>query len=176
MSDVKKIITDALSITRSAGKQLNDGISGIRGHIKALRRQRSEIAALPVLADTALQRVDEYISLLTADARSIVPDPDRFARPEYSLPVFNIALLLAAHVGPQIAESMKVQVEELYRHRPGISDAEREMRLQEIDRKILDSELAEESMIRTAEGSGFPVLRRRDADPRAVLAHDKVLP
>ena len=31
-------------------------------------------------------------------------------------------------------------------------------------------------MIRAAETVGFHILGRMDADPRAVLAHDKVLP
>ncbi|WP_146165108.1 hypothetical protein [Mycoplana dimorpha] len=84
--------------------------------------------------------------------------------------------LLYARLGPSMAESLKADVEALYRENPYISEQERALCIVEINRKILDAELAEESMILAAEAGGFPVLRRRDADRRAVLAHDKVLP
>jgi len=75
-----------------------------------------------------------------------------------------------------MAEKMKEEVEAFYASASGLSDEERKHQLRELDRKLLDAELAEESMIRSAENSGFAIIRRRDADPRAVLAHDKVLP
>ncbi|TBY93587.1 hypothetical protein E0H35_25680 [Rhizobium leguminosarum bv. viciae] len=176
MSEVKKILGNALIATRSASKQLGEGITSIRDHIRALKQQRAEVTLLPVTKEAALQRIDIFIRHLTIDAMSIYPQATQFARPDYRQPGINVAMLLAAQLGPRMADTLKADVERLYEQRPGITEEERVMRIREFDRKLLDAELTEESMIRAAETGGFPVLRRRDADPLAVLAHDKVLP
>jgi len=53
--------------------------------------------------------------------------------------------------------------------------ATQETELARIDAELLDAELAEEGVIRDLEASGFDMLRRPDADPRALLAADEVL-
>jgi hypothetical protein len=60
--------------------------------------------------------------------------------------------------------------------RTGLTDAKCEAKLTALDRELLDLELVEESLIRTAERGGFAIPRRHDANPLAVLADDSVLP
>ena len=57
-----------------------------------------------------------------------------------------------------------------------LSLQERRRLLSGVESDLFDAELTEESIIRDAEAIGFPLLRRRDADPRAVLATAEVLP
>jgi hypothetical protein len=84
--------------------------------------------------------------------------------------------LLIATSRPAIRHVIQGQIEDLTKARPGMSDAELAARLAELDREIVDAELAEESAIRSLEVAGVTVLRRPDADPRAVLAADGALP
>jgi hypothetical protein len=72
-------------------------------------------------------------------------------------------------------ETVKAQVATIYQGNPGISESERQRRLEDVDRDLLDAELAEESIIRAAEASGFPVLPQQ-LDPQALLAADEALP
>jgi len=56
------------------------------------------------------------------------------------------------------------------------SVAKKRADLAALDADLLAAEMAEESLIRSAEASGIEITRRRDADPRAVLAADAALP
>ncbi len=176
---VKKSFADLLKRTRSAGSELRDGVESIRKRIRTLSAQKAEIERLPPPFETACARVDELIEYTVGASMSRTPPPIRFTEgpKAYRVPQHvDREDLIAAYLAPQLAEAMKAEVATIYETRPGISDDERAERLRVIDRELLDAELAEESIIRTAEAAGFPIHRRPDADPRAVLAHDKVLP
>lgn len=58
----------------------------------------------------------------------------------------------------------------LYADGDGIGDTERKSQLARLSDEILAAERAEEMAVRAAEDAGFDILRRADADPRAVLA------
>jgi hypothetical protein len=51
-----------------------------------------------------------------------------------------------------------------------LTAAEKSAELDRIDDEILAAELAEEGVVRELEAAGFEILRRPDADPRALLA------
>jgi hypothetical protein len=176
MSEASKIMGEAIAATRSASKQLTDGITSIREHIGKLKQQKSEIASKPVTIEAALARAEGWVHHITRGAVELSPSAQHFARPDYHLSGRNANDLLIAQMAARMSDTLKADIEKLYAERPGITEEERVMHIREIERKILDAELTEESMIRAAEAGGFPVLRRRNADPRAVLAHDKVLP
>ncbi len=179
MTDIKKLIGGALALSREASQQLGRGVADIRSHIVALKVERKRIAALPVDQEEAFVRIDRLVEVVTETARQVYPNPFDMTRPDYQ-PKYHFAqrpeLLLLAQMGAEIAQRMKAEALEFYQTNPGLDAATRAERIRGVDRKILDAELAEESMIRSAEAAGFPILRRRDADPRAVLAHEKVLP
>ncbi|CUX23206.1 conserved hypothetical protein [Agrobacterium deltaense Zutra 3/1] len=176
MADFLKTIGNALRATQAASQNINNGISELRRHIQDIKRERSKVVDLPISKEETLERVDAMIDHLTRDARYFYPDPKDISRPGFSANNISAISILIAQRASDMAEKMKRDVEDFYASAVGITSDERENRLRDIDRKILDAELAEESLIRAAENSGFPILRRRDADPRAVLAHDKVLP
>lgn len=176
MSEASKIMGDAIAATRSASKQLGDGITSIRGHIGKLKQQKSEIALKPVTIEAALARAEGWVHYITRGSVELSPSAKHFSRPDYQLPIMNAESLLIAQMAARMSDTLKADIEKLYAERPGITEEERVMRVREIERKLLDAELTEESMIRAAEAGGFPVLRRGNADPRAVLAHDKALP
>jgi hypothetical protein len=81
-----------------------------------------------------------------------------------------------AYLAPMFGEVVKKRVADVYQNTAGITEAERQKQMEAVDRDLLDAELAEESIIRAAEASGFAILRRSNASPMAVLAADETLP
>lgn len=171
-----------LKKTHSAGSDIKAGLSDVRGRIADLQAERRRVESLPPELDTAVERIDRWVAAMEHTARAgIVPEPARFAAsPEhYRQPRSGrdeFAAIMVAFLGDELAARVKAQVQEVYADRPGISDAEREKRLAQLDRDLLDAELAEESLIRAAEAAGFTIARRADSDPRAVLADQKEMP
>ncbi len=176
MADFLKTIGNALRATQAASQNINNGISELRRHIQDIKRERSKVVALPISKEETLERVDAMIDSLTRDARYFYPDPKDISRPGFYPKNTSAISILIVQLASDMTEKMKRDVEDFYVSASGVTSDERESRLRDIDRKLLDAELAEESLIRSAETSGFSIIRRRDADPRAVLANDKVLP
>ena len=73
-------------------------------------------------------------------------------------------------------DRVSADIVELSRQAPGIDEKARQQKVDEIERELLDVELAEESIIRTAEASDFPIFRRATANPLVVLADDSTMP
>ena len=85
------------------------------------------------------------------------------------------ALALAASV-EGITELISARLSQAYEGQSEpMSATEQADELKRIDDEILAAELAEEGTIRALEGAGLEVARRSDADPRALLAHDREL-
>lgn len=147
-----------------------------------MKAKKAEIESLAPTLDVALARVDSWVEYMTHMTRDRMVEPGRFAKSpmDYVSPEIhghpNISDNFFAYLAPMFAEAVKEQVAAVYQSTAGITEEERAQRLEAIDRDLLDAELAEESIIRAAEASGFPVLRRSNADPRAVLAPDGALP
>lgn len=176
MADILKMIGKALSASREAGREVNRSVSELRLHIQDIKRERVRVVNLPVSKEETFDRIDKMFDHLSSSVKYLYPVPKELSRPTFSGSTIDITNVLVAQMVPFMVEKMKEEVEDFYAAASGLSDEERERQLRELDRKLLDAELAEESMIRSAENSGFAIIRRRDADPRAVLAHDKVLP
>ncbi len=171
-------ISRAKAASKAAADEINSGIVSIRSRIADLQEEVRTVANSPVPIDQALSRVDEWVGISTAQYLKMAPQPSEFAASSgnYRMPGFKPDVTLVWLLADKLAVEAKRHVSDYYRHLTPLSDEERDLRLAALDRKLLDCELTEESMIRQAEDAGFPICRRDDADPRAVLAHDKVLP
>ncbi|MDO9417963.1 hypothetical protein [Pararhizobium sp.] len=174
----KNLISGILKGSRAAGQTISDGLEAIREEITALKEKRDESSFLPVDEASACQRVDLLVARLSLEAQKHAPGPERFtSSPEHwRLPSCEPAQLLFAYMAGGLAEAIKQEVRKIYEDGAGLTDAERSKRFAALDHEILQAELIEEAIIRTSEASGFKVLRRFDADPRAVLAHESALP
>lgn len=174
----KEFLAKALTASKAATEEINRGLSSIRDQILHLKAESRSIENAAVQEEEALRRVDDWVSLQSMDASEAFPNPNHFARRHrsYAMPNVRISTAINALLAGQVAEEMKRRVKEHYASLSVLSEDEREARSTALDRQLLDCELTEESIIRQAEAAALPVLRRSDADPRAVLAHDKVLP
>lgn len=174
----REFLARALNASKAATEEINHGLSSIRDQILHLKAEARGIENAAVPEEEALRRVDDWVYLQSRDVSEAFPSPDRFAKRHkyYTMPDVRISTAISALLAGQVAEEMKRRVKEHYASLRVPNEEEREVRSSALDRQLLDCELTEESIIRQAEAAGLPVLRRSDADPRAVLAHDKVLP
>jgi hypothetical protein len=158
-------------------KQLGDEIESFRQTIVELSAERETVEQLPATDELAFSRIDDWIRLEVQRAKFGAPDiqffqsgPESWRRPEGKI---DVALLV--YLAPLLAEAMKSEVKRLGAGQPSITEADRAIKLEALDMKILDAGLAEEGLIRSAETAGIQIPRRVDADPLAVLAADKEL-
>lgn len=177
-STAKESISGIRKRTRSVWREISDGLEAIRAHVRELQDQRRHTEHLPTSLEKAHARVDAFIAGEQAFAADRAPAPEVFSRSpsDYRRPKYEMMHLLVAYLAPALGEAMKAAVSVSYVEAEGISEDERSERLAKLDRDLLDAELAEEAVIRAAEDAGFSVHRRKDADPRAVLAHVEELP
>ena len=179
MTTARKFTSEALKRATAASREFRDGIESLRARIAALKSEREQVENLPPTQDIALQRVDDWIENLAFTARDRTPDPRRFvAGLNYYQPYgLDRDAVLFAYLTPALADAAKARVLDLYANgMAGVSEDERRNQLDRIDRELLDSELAEESLLRGAEQAGFAIQRRADQDPRAALASEEALP
>ncbi len=173
--DLKKLLTGS----RKAAASVTDGLQELRMRRLRLLDERDEIAARPVPQAEALAALDRDIDELVAIAmretnvRSLI----RAEAPAWTIPPNGVlmGLLIGANrdaFRKQLAEMIAPAYEN---GAQPIGADEREATLRRIDDDLLEVELAEEAAIRAAEAAGMSVLRRADADPRAVLAGDDAL-
>jgi hypothetical protein len=171
-------IRNALSTSRKAAGDLSDGLESVRARIAKLREEHEHIALAPPTLDQALARVDQFVTDIGRPIEdfyigSFMAAAD-YRRPDTFRQVDVLALAASAEL---LGEKLKARLRRQYDKTPdGLTDADRKAKLSALDRELLDLELVEESLIRSAETAGFDVLRRHDADPAAVLADDSALP
>ncbi len=171
--------TETLKKVRAVFSAFSDGLEDIRGQIDDLKSERDDIERQPVDEASAQARAALWVSRVIADAMEKAPSPQRFsiAPSNWKLPdAGNINAVITAYQGEALAAAVKQEISDLYATQRGLSDQQRASALADVDRKLFELELAEESLIRGAEASNIPVSRRADADPRAVLAHQSVMP
>ena len=86
------------------------------------------------------------------------------------VPEPNGALALACFLSPEkVVARLERAIDEQSEGRIIMSELEKTKKLAELDAKLLSTERLEEALVVELEGQGRDVLRRRDADPRAVL-------
>ncbi|MGQ3211609.1 hypothetical protein [Shinella sp.] len=177
-ANLKQKVATSLASARSAARDIARGVEEIRSQLLEVQERRRAASNAPVDIETSLQRLDKYLDRLTRLAGERAPGPKAFMQspPSYREPNAGYSDIAFAYLDDLIRERMASGIKEAHANAVGLTESEREERLRAFDRDILDIELAEESLIRAAEAANFPIQRRAAADPRAVLAHDKVLP
>ncbi|MFW6028051.1 MAG: hypothetical protein ACOC9Q_00810 [bacterium] len=180
--NVTGTLAKLLSTTTQATDDLSGGLQQLRTRIGELQEQIAEVENHAVSKAEALKRLGRWAR--GAKARGIGEmSVNEFIRPagRARIPltpqspqpyVFDVLVsLLADGIHDRLAE----RIEAHYAGCAGITDAEREKRIQKLEGELADLEVAEERLVRTAERAGLPVLRRADASPLIVLAPDSAL-
>jgi hypothetical protein len=164
---------------KAAGDGLRNSLAGIRTRILDLQDRRSSIEGQPASLEEAFDRLERWADVRSEWARSRLPTSEMFLAPptRFQAPgVYSEEHAAMAFLKPLIVDALRKDIEHVFDNNPGISAEARAAALAAIDLELLDAELTEESIIRSAESAGFQIARRADADPRAVLADDRELP
>lgn len=156
------------------------GVEQARRLIAEVEDQVRDLSNTPVDLDTALSRVDDWLETISDGALKCFPfvlvtdpKPESIgARPTDD----HYAPLLWLGVRDKVGAALKAELRRRYAEGAGITPSERQINSRELDRRLLDLNLTEESLVRAAEGRGVAIHRRGTADPRAVLAPDEALP
>ncbi|TIS04589.1 MAG: hypothetical protein E5X14_22550 [Mesorhizobium sp.] len=166
-----------LKATKSAAAEVKSGLDQLRAQIADLKKRRSQLEMAPVPKEEALKRIDALMDHLTERADIFLRAEQFTERDRYVMPALgqNAATILLGFAAPLLRQRLE-KLSETYAAGDGpTADAHRQL-LAKFDAELLDLELAEESLVRAAEAAGIEILRRGDADPRAVLAADSSLP
>ncbi len=164
-------MNNSVSKSKRGAKELFDGLEEIRTKVILASNDLSIIERAPVSLAIATERVDRWLESLHDDEllKSFV---HRFMFPTFNAPTPPEALDFMMGILSQMArgEMLKLLTGCYGEDIKGLSDDDRKERHTKKSAEILALELAEEAIIRNAEDLGLDVLRRSDADPRAVLA------
>lgn len=180
MSSLVGKLSGILKATRNAAAEVGGGIDALRAQISDLKGRREQLQSAPVPKAEALRRMDDYLAGLSARAEIFLNASAFMERGErYRAPALlssNIGEVAIGFLVPAIRDRLTVQIGEKYASGDGPAAETHRQMLAKLDAEILELEFAEESLVRAAEAAGMEILRRHDADPRAVLAPDSALP
>lgn len=172
-----KAIADMVRANRDTSRQFANSIESLRERIDELKAEREEVNAVAIPLEKALDRIDAYFASLfrldSFDIERFTVVGEQYRAPRLEDPIRATVMWATANAAENAKRAVRAKYEAGLKW---ISDEDREDRLRKIDRDILDTEMAEEALIRSGEEAGFRVLRRVDADPVAVLAFDRDLP
>jgi hypothetical protein len=166
-------VVAAETIELRDGAALTSAIENVRREIGSVQGQLAVIRAAPLPVEDQRQAVAAYVERLAQTARpfaSVVQNgtlrlgfKDVLIEPEQTL-------ALLAWIDPEKVRDALTGLLEAQPPRIGAMPAsERIARVAELEKTLCELERAEESMIERAGKLGIDVLRRTDADPRAVL-------
>lgn len=149
-----------------------DEVEELREKIDTLKARREEVADAPIPLSEALSKLDQALDGLAA---RFSPDIGLLGKnashQDFAIghgtgdrPTEMLVWLFRDQIRQRIAEEMTA-------HAPkgALAAKQRADRLAEIDRDLLAAEREEEALIVELEAGGFEIVRRPDADPRAVL-------
>lgn len=167
-----------LSKARSAQEGITEAVLSLRNEIATQQLARAELMRLPVPMHVALERLRAWVAAVKTVPGTPIIRAEVFANGSdgWSPPYAEFDTAVASFILPVILSAGEQMIAEHYGTISAVADSGAKAELDRIGWQILELELAEEAIIRSAEASGFPIRRRSDADPRAVLAHDKSLP
>lgn len=156
---------------------LSEGLEAIRVSIALAKEDRSAIARMPVSAEEAASRAEAWVANL-GKSTPLDAIASRLIQPDWREPASSDTLgVVISVLQEQIGAALLSSISSLYgKAKAGVSASDRAAAIAKHDMQILDLELSEEAIIRAAEAAGIDVLRRADADPRAVLARKEDLP
>ena len=154
---------EAVRTARAADEDLRRGVDQVVGELVAAGR--------PMLG-----RVDSgYVDWPKMDAEVFYPSDIGRIAVRVPAALAQVAWLLPELVRESLLAEAITQ-RDAYGQAPGLPRDERAKVLATLEERILTAERSEEAVIMALEGVGFPVPRRPDADPRAVLGIDGPAP
>ena len=175
--------TRAAQAAADATREFHEALSAIRDLNARLRDRRRRIERAPAPMEEAVAADDRHLrhTAETCGVDALLGDlmggGGRGAARVPAVETKAMTKLLTAAAADLVRDCLVRRLEAAYEGtdaRP-LSADERAKALARLDGEIFDAELAEERLIREAERAGLSVLRRADADPRALLAHDDEL-
>lgn len=171
-------VKETLDQAKAAGMQIAQSVDALRVDIDRLKAERSQLLNSPVDKTVAYERVDRWVGAIRSKVGGPTVKAEVFtpSNPSWRLPALDFEAALSSFLAPLVGEVLRKELDALYEQIAPLGEDDRRERLGRIERRLLDLEMAEESIIRSSETGGFAILRRADADPAAVLAHDKALP
>ncbi len=157
--------------SKTGADALFSGLEEIRKQIILEKEALSIVLSQPVDLETATGRLNAWLA--KAEASNSVKDlARRFLAGNYREPSpGDAAAVLLASVSSLVRETIRQQM--AAEGTPGLSDEERAKKISAHQEAIYRLELAEEAIIREGEHGGLEILRRADADVRAVLADEE---
>lgn len=175
MSALEKLKSAFVNQTKAAAA-VGAAIEEVRGAVIAKANALHQLRAMPIpqaeaeaildkeiarhveAAGRAVARAVGGLTLGKRGALNLDPTPDE-------------AVSLQIAMNPQGFRKMAVaELTSQYKGREAMPRDQRAARIAEVEAELLDLETTEEAMIRQAERAGLEILRRANADPRAVLA------
>ena len=157
--------TKAVDELRSLRTRLLDQRDDVEG------RPRPQSEAQDAVASAILSRAEKALDLYIAPLMR----PGRHG-PRLDRTTEQIAALALAASAEGVADMIRARLAQAYQgQREPMAADEQRTALDRLDGEILSAELPEEAVVRELEQAGFEILRRPDADPKALLAHDAEL-
>lgn len=161
--------------TANPAEALVDSIEDVRVNLAVARDRHAEMQGRAVSREEAEARVNDWCSQLRAAMLDRM-DVLRFTSPVYRPPALNDAQMIALGVvSEDIRADLIERIGEAYKGFQGVTEADRKATILKLEGDVLDLEIAEERIIRTAEAAGLQILRRANAMPVIVLATDASL-
>ena len=173
---IKKLV----SLRRDVSGGLKSDIESLRAQIAARRSDLAAIEAMAVPPEAAKASKEAWLDSLIE--RGMFPVSCFSTGRASSWPIIHqdnaarlLPALMAAAMREQLSAYLDAAIEDDYEGRLFGTEAEREQRLAETHADIRLLEVAEERLIRAAEAAGLSILRRDEANPEIVIAHDSEL-
>jgi hypothetical protein len=171
-------------------------IENSRRRVRELRADLRAIAAAPIHSDVAKARaradIEELAKKGRPDCFGLIEEGSPIKWPEMSLPIDQRTYFTGLQTGlPEQPDGMALlawlyrddliaaldrEIDSIAVDANALSDEVRASRRQEIIADILATERDEEALIELAAADGLEILRRADADPRAVLGLANEMP
>lgn len=149
------------------GEALADAIEALRGEIAEKQAELRTVRAAPLAVDDLAEAASVYVNKLAKDAAVRVSGAD--GRQPIGLTYSNVdPLALIAWVMPEAISNAIVR-EVRKQSAGGVSAAEKARRIDTLTAAILQKEHVEEALVVMAQARSESILRRNDADPRAIL-------
>jgi hypothetical protein len=165
----------ASDITLKPGDSLSAALATVRDEIAGVQRELAAVRAAPLRKSSQQEAVRTYLARLAQQARPKIGfDARGNARVAWTEDLVtskdDLLGLLALISGPeQLSAAFARELELEPERADAVTPLERDQRLAALAASLLSFERREEELIARAAAEGVEVLRRPDADPRAVL-------
>lgn len=153
-------------INLAGGQTLDAALASSRELIEAVTAERKRVEAAGPPPTEAKRLAREWVNRQSQRVR-VRATGDAFG---LMLPAVDGAVVLSCFLSPEkVVARLERAIDEQSDGRLTLSELDRAKKLVELDTKLLATQRYEEALVTQLEAEGRDVLRRRNADPRAVL-------